>query len=173
MSKSTWGGPRKGAGGARRGAGRKPQSIRITVEDARAILDQNMSAGLFERLAQFVSKQKENQAMKYAYEYIEDNGGGLYLFVFNRNGRVIDGIQNLEYAGLGEWHNVKDALNKDAKKEISRWDGHMEDHSTDPQAFYNEIYSSDYGYTTVCKNGTPYPDAMGRAAARYFGIESE
>lgn len=107
---------------------------------------------------------------KRSYEYIEDNGGGLHLFVFNRAGKVAAGITNLEYAGAGEWNAVKDDLNKDAAATVRTWEGHMRDHDTDPAKFYAEINRSQYGYEVVCRDGKLYPDKMGRAASRYFGV---
>ncbi len=111
--------------------------------------------------------------MNYKYEYIEDNGGGLHLFIFNRAGRVIDGITNLEYAQKGEWSNVKDELNKNARDAASGWEGHMRDNDIDAQNFYNTLQSSEYGYEVVCKNGVLYQDVMGRAAQIYFGVEQD
>lgn len=109
---------------------------------------------------------------KTSYEYYEDNGGGLHLFVI-KNGKVVDGITNLEYAGAGEWNDVKDDLNKDAVAAVRTWEGHMQDNGVDPVAFYEQIANSQYGYVEVCANGTMYPDGMGRAAQRYFGVESD
>ena len=60
-----------------------------------------------------MSKQTKNSFM-----YIEDNGGGLHLFVFDVNDKVVGGITNLEYAGEGEWDAVKDSMSIDALEEI-------------------------------------------------------
>lgn len=109
---------------------------------------------------------------KTGYEYYEDNGGGLHLFV-TKNGKVVDGITNLEYAGAGEWNDVKDDLNKDAVSAVKTWEGHMKDNGVDPVEFYDQIMKSQYGYVEVCANGVVYPDGMGRAAQKYFGVESE
>lgn len=108
--------------------------------------------------------------MKHNYTYIEDNGGGLHLFVLAGN-KVMAGITNLEYAQPGEWNEVKDDLNADALAAVRTWEGHMRDNDIDPQSFWNELCESQFGYDTVCRNGTLYPDKMGAAASRYFGIE--
>ena len=113
-----------------------------------------------------MAKQTKN-----SFRYIEDNGGGLHLFVFDVNDKVVGGITNLEYAGEGEWDAVKDSMSIDALEEIRRWEGHMSDHGIDPAEFYAEIMGSDFGYNVVCDNGTLYPDTMGRAAEMYFGID--
>jgi hypothetical protein len=106
------------------------------------------------------------------FTYIEDNGGGLHLFV-KKNGKVVDGITNLEYAGAGEWNDVKDEMNKDAVAAVRTWEGHMKDHDIDPKAFYAELVASEYGSKIVADSDGIYPNMMGRAAERYFGVESE
>lgn len=106
-----------------------------------------------------------------SYEYYEDNGGGLHLFVFE-DGKVVDGITNLEYAG-GEWNDIKDDLNKNAVSAVRTWEGHMSDNDMDAVAVYAKVQASQYGYDLVCKNGTLYPDVMGRAAQIYFGVDTE
>jgi len=106
---------------------------------------------------------------KTSYEYYEDNGGGLHLFII-KNGKVVGGITNLEYAQAGEWHDVKDDLNDDAVAAVRSWEGHMKDHGINPVAFYREIAASEYGYYMVCANGTVYPDHMGAAGQYYFGV---
>ena len=110
--------------------------------------------------------------MKASYEYYEDNGGGLHMFVLVGD-KVVDGITNLEGAQPGEWHEVKNALNKNARTEVKKWDGHMRDDGIDPNDFHNEIARSEYGYDLVCEDGTLYPDRMGRAAQIYFGVERD
>lgn len=61
MTHNNWGGPRKGAGGARRGAGRKPQTLKITVQEARDLLTLNASVELVQKLADFVSKHEPKE----------------------------------------------------------------------------------------------------------------
>ncbi len=102
------------------------------------------------------------------YKYIEDNAGGLFLFVFDGN-EIIAGIQDLEHAQPGEWIEVKDALSADPIAAISTWEGHMDD----PETLWNDMLAYDYGYEPVCENGIVRPDHMGRAAQRYFGIDAE
>ena len=99
------------------------------------------------------------------HQYIEDNGGGLYLFIFDANDKVLAGIENLEYAQAGEWHDVKDGLAADPLVEVGGWDGHLDN----PQEAYNSLVREQLGYEIVCQSGKLYPDSMGRAAQRYFG----
>lgn len=110
--------------------------------------------------------------MDYTYQYIEDNVGGLHMFIFNANDKVITGITNLEYAVPGEWHSVKDNLTRDALDAISGWDGHMEDYDIDPVKFY-QVLCDDSQSNVVADNGMLYPERMGRAARIYFGIDNK
>ena len=107
--------------------------------------------------------------MAKTYEYYEDNGGGLHLFVLD-NGKVVDGITNLEFCPKGEWNDVKDDLNSDAVKAVRNWEGHMRDNNMDAAEVYAEVQASQYGYDLVCDNGKLFPDVMGAAARIYFDV---
>ncbi len=102
---------------------------------------------------------------KVNYEFVEDNSGGLFLFVLDDEGNVIDGIENLEYCE-DEWINVKDGLAENAKDEVEMWEGHIDN----PQELYDSIFSHEFGWSIVCQNGTLFIDQMGRAAQDYFGV---
>jgi hypothetical protein len=108
---------------------------------------------------------------KNAYTYIEDSAGGLHLFVL-RNGRVVDGITNLEYAPAGEWDSVKDDINNDPVEAVHTWEGHMRDYGIDVEAFYHYLLASGPGggAKVVADDVGIYIHKMGRAALRYFGI---
>jgi len=97
------------------------------------------------------------------YQYLEDNGGGLYLFVVE-DGQVLAGIGNLEYAEPGEWWSIREGLETDPMAEIDGWDGHLDD----PQDVYDDLKQQPLGYRVVCEDGETYPDDMGAAARRYF-----
>jgi hypothetical protein len=100
-----------------------------------------------------------------AYQYIEDNGGGLYLFVFDGGGALVAGIGNLEYAGAGEGAEVQDALRADAVAAVRTWEGQLED----PRPVY-DAFCADWTAKIVADERGVYPDRMGRAAMIYFGI---
>ena len=110
---------------------------------------------------------------KATYKYYEDNGGGLHLFIFGRNGNVRDGITNLEYATPGEYRIVKDDLAKHPVIEAKQWEGHMTDNDIDPQDLYDGFLSTPYAAELVCDNGILYPEKMGAAAQNYFGTAVE
>lgn len=107
--------------------------------------------------------------MAKTYEYYEDNGGGLHLFVLE-DGKVVDGITNLEYAGKGEWNDVKDDLNENAVSAVRTWEGHMQDNDINAAEEYAEVQASQSGYYLVCDNGKLFPEVMGAAARIYFGV---
>lgn len=116
-------------------------------------------------------KKEIEMAKKIGYKYYEDSGGGLHLFVFT-NGKVVDGITNLEYAN-GEWPDVKDDLDENAVLAVRTWEGHMRDNGIDAADMYADVQASQYGYDLVCDNGKLFAERMGAAARIYFGVESE
>jgi len=101
-----------------------------------------------------------------SYQIIEDNAGGLYLFVFD-DANVCGGIINLEYADAGEYNQVAEGLSVNPLTEIAGWDGHMDDAA----ATYAEVTSSEFGWAIVNNNGDLSTHKMGTAAQRYFGIK--
>lgn len=103
------------------------------------------------------------------YTYIEDNAGGLFLFVLDDAGVVLDAIQDLEHAQAGEWLRVAANLQTTPLLTIQGWDGHMEE----MQEQWDYINSHELGYEIVCQNGTIYPARMGAAARRYFAVADD
>ena len=100
------------------------------------------------------------------YQYIEDNGGGLFLFIFDAAGAVVECCSNLECAPFGEG---KDIDLTDPIAATEDWEGLL----SNPQRVYNEITGYEFGWRIVADQDGLYPDRMGRAAEYYFGIESE
>lgn len=105
--------------------------------------------------------------MKTNYQVIEDNGGGLHLFIFDENDSVIRGFSNFEYLSHEDF-----ILNLDALKggdDGSDWEGQHDN----PQAEYDNITSSEFGWVLVANESRMWPERMGRAAQMAFGIEDE
>lgn len=105
------------------------------------------------------------------FGYYEDNGGGLYVFVFDAEGDVIAGVGDLEYTTLsnpGEWAQVKAGMLADPLHEVNGWDGHLDD----PQAAYDSIPDDMTGWSLVASERGLYPYRMGAAAQGYFGIDT-
>ena len=101
-----------------------------------------------------------------SFQYIEDNGGGLYMFVLDDAGKVKAGIGDLEYAQPGEWLCVKDELKADAFQTVRTWQGHFSDAAEVYQKFHDDTFGSE----VVCDNEGIRPSVMGRAAQIYFGV---
>ena len=101
------------------------------------------------------------------YQVIEDNGGGLSLYVF-RGRKVIYSHSGYEI-NPGQLTNDIAAL--DSGDGPESWDG-CED---DPQGSYDQITGSEYGWQVVA-SGSPrklYPGRMGTAACLEFGVSEE
>ena len=74
------------------------------------------------------------------YEVIEDNGGGLTLVVFNKNGKVDYLHSGYEYGKHGRLICDLEAL-KNGDNPVTDWDGNEDN----PQAVYDNIVSFEYG----------------------------
>jgi hypothetical protein len=103
------------------------------------------------------------------YQVIEDNGGGLGLYVF-RGKTVIYGHMGYEYIP-GDLITGLDAL--DNGDNTRTWEGN----SDNPQADYDSITSYEYGWKIVAEgnNGkrTLYKSCMGAAAMLEFKVTDE
>jgi hypothetical protein len=103
--------------------------------------------------------------IKRSFEVIEDNGGGITLFVFDDSGKV-------EYAHTGyEYHvgQLTDDLKALAKgsNPAEDWDGAEED----PQRMYDQMISYKYGWKIVADNDGIYPEEMDEAAMLEFKVD--
>ena len=104
------------------------------------------------------------------YKVLEDNGGGLHLFVF-RGLRVIAGYSNFEYAP-GTLTPCLDAL--DDGDDMHTWDGAIDK----PRSAWDKISGSEYGWEIVAEGGRNktrhlYKARMGRSAQREFGVSDD
>ena len=101
------------------------------------------------------------------HEVIEDNGGGLTLAVFSQDGKVEYIHTGYEYVE-GQLRADLEAL-KSGDNPVEDWDGNEED----PQSFYDDFLSYEYGWEVVADNDRIYPDRMGGAARKEFQIPEE
>ena len=101
------------------------------------------------------------------FEVIEDNGGGLALVVFGDSGNVEYVHSNYEY-NAGQLLEDIVAL-KQGGDPVKEWDGNEDD----SQGWYDNITSFEYGWEVVANNEGIYPEKMGFAAMREFGIGRE
>jgi hypothetical protein len=112
---------------------------------------------------------KKMKDHKYNYEVIEDNGGGLSLYVFWA-GKVIYSHSGYEYVP-GQLTYDLDTL--DAGTNVKGWDGR----EANPQESYDNITSYDFGWEVVASGGGGtrrlHKSHMGGAAMREFGVEED
>lgn len=102
------------------------------------------------------------------FQVIEDNGGGLHLFLL-RGRRVIHATANYEfYAG---------ALMADIDALVAGDENFEESNVDDPQAAYDYLIGSEYGAEIIAEGGKGrlklHKSRMGRAAQSEFGISDE
>lgn len=104
------------------------------------------------------------------YQVVEDNGGGLHLFVF-RGRKVV-------YASSGHEYRPGSLVNADlpaleAGDDTSSWDGNI----ANPQAAYDELTAYEHGWEIVAEGNTGqrklHPARMGRAAQLEFGVSDD
>lgn len=105
--------------------------------------------------------------MKNTYQVIEDNGGGLHLFIFDENNKVVRGFSNLEYLSHEDFMDCIDGLKNG--DDGSTWEGQYDD----PQAIYDEFNESDFGSEVVGNESRIWPERMGRAAQLAYGIDED
>ena len=103
------------------------------------------------------------------YQVIEDNGGGLHLAVFN-------GDECIWYASGYEYipDNLREdiaALQDGADPLQDSWESDLLDDYT-PQQLYNELTSYEYGWQIIADDAGVYPERMGAAGQRAFGLDS-
>jgi hypothetical protein len=116
-----------------------------------------------------VVKPGKRKIMK--YKVIEDNGGGLHLYVFERGGRCIWAHNAYEYSP-GNLSDDLDALEAgdDPRRD---WEGGADD----PQALYESISGYEFGWEIVAegsKRGRKlYKGRMGVAAQIEFGVSDD
>jgi hypothetical protein len=94
------------------------------------------------------------------YEVIEDNGGGLALAIFE-DGVCVYYHSGFEYGDPGEIAECIASID-----DWQYWDGN----SDNPQDAYDSVTSYEYGWRIIADNGGVYPDRMGYAGRREFGV---
>ena len=102
------------------------------------------------------------KSIKPKVEVLEDNGGGLALFVFGEDGKA-------KYAHVG--YEFFYGLLTDDLKELANggdpivdgWDGNWED----PQGLYEELENS-LGVEIIADNNGIYPEKMGASGRLEF-----
>jgi len=105
-------------------------------------------------------------------QVIEDNGGGLTLYVFDENG-IDGGIIRWAHGGyefsVGTLtDDIQALINGDDP--LTDWEGNM----GDPQQSWDRLDNYEYGWKVVAQVAdgkcTLYPKDMGKAAMLEFGV---
>lgn len=109
-------------------------------------------------------------ARMYDYTVVEDNGGGLHLFLFRPGTEeLVAGYTGFEYAP-GSLVASLDSL--DDGDDASRWEGEMDN----AQEEWDYFQSHDYSHQVICYRDSGeriiHPDRMGKAGQLEFSIES-
>jgi hypothetical protein len=111
---------------------------------------------------------------KFEYQVIEDNAGGLHLFVWHAN-TLRFGCYNLEHISHDDFMATLTYIETPGAtlKELARWDSQYDD----VQAAYDYTTANALGYESIAvyEDGqrTIHPDRMGRAGQTAFGIDAE
>lgn len=111
------------------------------------------------------------------FQVIEDNGGGLYLLIFNEDREIIYMSTNFEY-NRGELTKslveIMGEKSSEIKTIISHWETSYDENSWDIQEEYEKLTQDKIGCFTIVDNLGIYPALMGNAGAIEFKIlESE
>lgn len=111
------------------------------------------------------------------FQVMEDNGGGLYLIVFDENQEIIYMSTNFEY-NQGELTSalieISDKTQSEVKTIISSWETSYDENSWDIIDEYEKLTQDRVGVFTIIDNQNIYPALMGNAGCIEFKIlESE
>ena len=110
---------------------------------------------------------------KFDYQVIEDNGGGLHLFIWH-GGKIRWGCSNLEYLDSADFAATLDYIERPGAtlKELRTWDSQYQD----PAASYTDLTASEYGWESIAiyenSKRTVHPERMGRAGQLAFGLSA-
>ena len=107
---------------------------------------------------------------KLSYQIIEDGGGGLYLAVFDEQDRCIWYAGGYEYNPDGLREDIA-ALKEGSHPVADEWEPNLPDGYT-PQQLYDELTGCEYGWHIIADDAGVYPERMGAAGQRAFGLDS-
>ena len=107
------------------------------------------------------------------FQVMEDNGGGLYLVVFNEDREIIYMSTNFEY-NQGELTSalieISDKTQSEVKTIISSWETSYDENSWDIMDEYEKLTQDKIGVFTIVDNQNIYPALMGNAGCIEFKI---
>ena len=110
------------------------------------------------------------------YKVIEDNGGGLTLVVFSRDGETIEYIHTGYEYNQGQLTEDLEAL-RAGENPVTDWDGNeLEETDLDNPEDIESWFPWDQkgtGWEVVADNDGIYTEDMGAAARLEFGVKEE
>jgi len=103
------------------------------------------------------------------FQVIEDNGGGLYLVVFDDDDACIWYASGYEYSPANLQEDIA-ALKEGSHPVADEWESNIPDGCT-PQQLYDKLTSYEYGWQIIADNDGIYPGCMGAAGRAVFGLD--
>lgn len=116
--------------------------------------------------------------IKLPFQVMEDNGGGLYLVVFNEDREIIFLSGEYEYEHTILTNALIDISNKtidEAKSIVNSWKTNVNNFNDDRSdldytSVYEKLTQDRVGVFTIVDNQGVYPDLMGNAGTIEFRI---
>jgi hypothetical protein len=109
-------------------------------------------------------------AKKLSYQVIEDNGGNLYLAVFDDNDECIYFASGFEHDPDNLQESIA-ALKEGSHPVADKWESDFPDDYT-PQQLYDDLTSDEYGWEIIADDAGVYPERMGAAGRMVFGLDN-
>ena len=106
------------------------------------------------------------------FNVIEDNGGGITLFVFDINGNVIYGHTGYEFQHGQIKEDIKELESMEYGDDfyLGHWGDDCEEK---PQSLYDMMMSEPTGYKIIADENGIYPELMGISGEDEFSTEEE
>ena len=108
---------------------------------------------------------------KITWQVLEDNGGGLYLVVFDSEDKAVGFYTGYEYGDdtlLDDLEYLKSSTHLESDEVI--WDMDLPEGKT-PQEMYDKLISYQYGLELIADETCVYYDRMGSAGRKAFKAE--
>ena len=106
--------------------------------------------------------------MMTTFQVLEDNGGGLHLAVFDSDDKCIWYASGYEHNPGGLREDIA-ALRDGAHPVDDGWESDLPEGYT-PQLLYADLTSYEYGWEIIADESATYPERMGAAGQRAFGL---
>lgn len=110
---------------------------------------------------------------KITWQVLEDNGGGLYLAVFDSEDKVVGFYTGYEYGDdtlLDDLEYLKSSEHLESDEVIGDMD--LPEGKT-PQEMYDELISYPYGVELIADETCVYYDRMGSAGSKAFKAKNK